>query len=245
MTLRKTTIAAVLSAVLLASATAANAQQPGGMMGGQGAGPAQSGPGMMGGYGGYGMGPGHMGGFGGYGMGPGMMGGYGGYGMGPGMMGGYGMGQGMMGGYGMGPGMMGGYGMGPGMMGGYGMGPGMMGGYGGSGMGAGMMGGYGANMADALGLTAEQREKITKIQETLSTKHWDLMGRIQEQQFKLRELLASEKADDASVGKAYKRVVELRQQMWTAALEVHKQMDAVLTQAQRDQLQRGWRHDGR
>jgi hypothetical protein len=63
------------------------------------------GPGMMGGYGGYGgygMGPGMMGGYGGYGMGPGMMGGYGGYGMGPGMMGGYG-------GYGMGPGMMGGY----------------------------------------------------------------------------------------------------------------------------------------
>lgn len=55
--------------------------------------------------------------------GPGMMNGYGGYGMGPGMMGGYGMGPGMMGGYGMGPGMMGGYGMGPGMMGGGMMGP--------------------------------------------------------------------------------------------------------------------------
>jgi len=47
-----------------------------------------------------GYGPGMMGGYGGYGMGPGMMGGYGGYGMGPGMMGGYGMGPGMMGGYG-------------------------------------------------------------------------------------------------------------------------------------------------
>ena len=34
-------------------------------------------PGMMGGYGGYGMGPGMMGGYGGYGMGPGMMGNYG------------------------------------------------------------------------------------------------------------------------------------------------------------------------
>lgn len=57
--------------------------------------PPQYGPGMMGGYGGYGMGPGMMGGYGGYGMGPGMMGGgYGGYGMGPGMMGG-----GMMGPY--------------------------------------------------------------------------------------------------------------------------------------------------
>ena len=64
--------------------------------------PPQYGPGMMNGYGGYGMGPGMMGG--GYGMGPGMMGGYGGYGMGPGMMGG---------GYGMGPGMMGGGMMGP------------------------------------------------------------------------------------------------------------------------------------
>jgi len=69
--------------------------------------PPQYGPGMMNGYGGYGMGPGMMGGYGGYGMGPGMMGGgYGGYGMGPGMMGGYG-------GYGMGPGMMGGGMMGP------------------------------------------------------------------------------------------------------------------------------------
>lgn len=63
----------------------------------------QYGPGMMNGYGGYGMGPGMMGGYGGYGMGPGMMGGYGGYGMGPGMMGGYGMGPGMMGGGMMGP----------------------------------------------------------------------------------------------------------------------------------------------
>lgn len=49
--------------------------------------PPQYGPGMMNGYGGYGMGPGMMGG------------GYGGYGMGPGMMGGYGMGPGMMGPY--------------------------------------------------------------------------------------------------------------------------------------------------
>ena len=61
--------------------------------------PNQGHPGMMGGYGGYGMGPGMMGNYG-YGMGPGMMGGYGGYGMGPGMMGGYGMGPGMMGDYG-------------------------------------------------------------------------------------------------------------------------------------------------
>ena len=65
---------------------------------------------------GYGMGPGMMGGYGGYGpgagMGPGMMGGYGGYGPGSGM--GMGMCPGMMGGYGPGSGMgpgRGGYGI--------------------------------------------------------------------------------------------------------------------------------------
>ncbi len=184
--------------------------------------------------GGYGMGPGMMGGYGqgqgGYG--PGMMGGYGGgYGMGPGMMGGYG------GGYGMGPGMMGGYG-------GYGMGPGMMGGYGGGyGMGPGMMGGYGPAFAGALNLSDEQREKITRIQEDVSTKHWELMGKMREQQFKLRELLASGKADDAAVGKAYKHLEELRQQMWTAAQDAQKQVEASLTKSQREQLQRGWGRD--
>ncbi len=178
------------------------------------------------------------------GSGPGMMGGYGqggqrGYG--PGMMGGYGQGQG-----GYGPGMMGGYGgygMGGGMMGGYGgngMGPGMMGGYGGYGMGPGMMGGYGADLAGALNLSSDQREKITKIQEGLSTKHWELMGKMQAQQFKLRELMASGKADDAAVGKAYKSLEELRQQMWVAAVDARKQVDASLTKEQREQLQRGW-----
>jgi len=157
----------------------------------------------------------------------------GGYGVGPGMMGGYGQGQG-----GYGPGMMGGYG------GGYGMGPGMMGGYGGGyGMGPGMMGGYGPDFAGALNLSDEQREKITKIQEGVSTKHWELMGKMREQQFKLRELLASGKADDAAVGKAYKHLEELRQQMWTTALDAQKQVEASLTKSQREQLQRGWGRD--
>ncbi|MCC7325969.1 MAG: Spy/CpxP family protein refolding chaperone [Burkholderiales bacterium] len=142
------------------------------------------------------------------------------------MMGGYGQGQ-----AGYGPGMMG-----RGMMGGYGMGGGMMGGYG---MGPGMMGDYGADFGGALNLTDDQREKITKIQEGLSTKHWDLMGKMQVQQFKLRELMASGKADDAAVGKAYKSLVELRQQMWTAARDARKQVDAALTKEQREELQQG------
>ncbi len=170
---------------------------------------------------------------GGYGMGHGMMGGYGqgqgGYG--PGMMGGYG-------GYGMGPGMMGGYG-------GYGMGPGMMGGYGGYGMGPAMMYGYGGGILDGLDLSSDQREKITKIQEALSTTHWALMGKMQEQQFQMRGLLASGNADDAAVGKAYKNLEGLRQQMWASGAAAQKQIDAVLTKSQREQLQRNWDRDGK
>lgn len=220
--MKKRTIAAALAAVAIAVTIPLTYAQMG------------SGPGMMGGYG-QGQG----------GQGPGMMYGYGQGqgGHGPGMMYGYGQGQG-----GHGPGMMGGYGgygMGSGMMGGYGMGPAMMGGYGGYGMGPGMMGGYGADYLGALNLSDDQREKITKIQEGLSTKHWELMGKMQQQQFQLRELMASGKAEDAAVGKAFKGLESLRQQMWTAGLDAQKQLDATLTKDQRERLQRGWGRDAK
>jgi Spy/CpxP family protein refolding chaperone len=159
--------------------------------------------------------PSMMGGYGpGYGMGPGMMGGYGGYGMGPGMMGGYG-------GYGMGPGMMGGYG-------GYGMGPGMMGG----------CGGYGYGWA-GLKLTDVQRSKIAKIQEEAARQRWDLMGKMHEQGFKMRELYASGKLDDAAMRQAYDTMAAMRKSMFENGLETRKKIEAVLTKEQREQLRGG------
>ena len=191
--MKKLTVATLLTAVAIAVTVPLTGAQPGGY-----------GPGMMGGYGGYGMGPGMMGGYGGYGAGPGMMYGNGAYGMGPGMMGGYGA---------------------------YGMGPGMM--Y-----------GYGGTFAGGLDLSKDQRERIAKIQESFSAKQWGSMGQMREQQFKFRELLASGKADDAAIGKAYRQIEDLRQQMWASGAEARKEMDAVLTKAQRDQLRRGWDRDG-
>jgi Spy/CpxP family protein refolding chaperone len=162
-----------------------------------------------------GPGSGGWGGWG-YGMGPGMMYGYGGpgYGMGPGMMYGYG-GPG----YGMGPGMM--YGYGPG----YGMGPGMMYGYG---------RGYGAGTGAGLNLTDEQRTKIAKIQQDLRSKQWDLMG-------KMHDAYAqrADATDDAAAGKADDQITQLQQQMVSNAAAARKQMDAVLTKEQREQLRRG------
>ena len=167
------------------------------------------------------------------GMGPGMMGQ--GQGMGPGMMGqGQGMGPGMMG-QGYGPGMMG-QGMGPGMMGygmmGQGMGPGMMSGM----MGPGMM--YGADRYASLDLSAEQRSKISAIQEQLWRKRWDLMGKMHEERYHMHRLMSGAVTDDAAARKAYQAMADAHKQMFDAMLDARKHIDALLTKEQREQLRR-------
>ena len=177
-----------------------------------------------------GPGPGMMG----QGMGPGMRG----QGYGPGMMG-QGYGPGMMG-QGYGPGMMG-QGYGPGMMG-QGMGPGMMG-YGmmGQGMGPGMMGGmmYGANPYVSLDLSAEQRAKISAIQEELWRKRWNLMGKMHEERYHMYQLMSGVVTDEAAARKAYQAMADAHKQMFEAMLAAHKQIDAVLTKEQREKLKGG------
>ena len=159
-----------------------------------------------------------------------------------GPMHGWGMGPGMMGGYGMGPGMMGGWGMGPGM-GGYGMGPGMMGGYG--------MGGDGLGGIGMLDLSPAQRTKINAIADDLRKKHWALLGQIQDDEAKLRDLSAQAEPDPKAVGSVYVHMSKLRQQMLDAHETAMDQARAVLTPEQRGQLDRwqleswGPRHPGR
>lgn len=119
----------------------------------------------------------------------------------------------------------------------YGMGPGMMGGYGGYGMGPGMMYGHGYGRGYGWGagldLTDDQRSKIGKIQQDLRSKQWDLMGKIQDEY--ARRAAAS---DDAAAGKADDQIATLQQQMIANAADARKQMDAVLTKEQRQQLRR-------
>lgn len=154
---------------------------------------------------------------------------YGGWGMGPG----YGMGPGMMwGGYGMGPGMHG-YGMGPGMHG-YGMGPGMMGGWGPG------WGGYGPR--DFADLTPEQREKIGRIQDETRKKNWELMGKMMDEQARLRDLYDAPKQDSAAISDSYKKIGELQRRMYESSAEAHKRMEAVLTKEQKEKSWRFWRH---
>jgi Spy/CpxP family protein refolding chaperone len=159
-------------------------------------------------------------------------------GYGPGMMGGYGpgYGQGMMGGYGpgYGPGMMGGYGP----RGGYG--PGMMGGYG-----PGMMGGHGGPLA-ALNLNDEQQKKIFDLQEQNRRKNFDTMSKMRAETFQLRRLYNADKIDEKAVLEQQKKVDELRRQLLASRLEMHQQMESVLTPEQRKELRefRPWWYGG-
>ena len=221
---RKFALAAGVAALLVATAGCSQVAPGFGRMESYAqAAPAQEyGPGP--GYGpGYGPGPGMMGGWGygpGYdperGWGPGMMGGYG-PGYGPGMMGG---GWGPGNGPGYGPGMMGG-GWGPGYGGGYG--PGMMGGW-----------GRGGGIGWLPDLSSEQREKIAGIQRDYASKQWPLMQQMHSLMW--ANGAPGTDADDQAERQNYDAVAALRKQMFDNRLAERKEIDAVLTPQQRDEL---------
>jgi Spy/CpxP family protein refolding chaperone len=141
------------------------------------------------------------------------------------MMGGYGPG------YGMGPGMMGGYGPG------YGTGPGMMGGYGpGYGMGAGMMSGLGMGPLQVLDLDAAQRGKVNQISDALRKKEWQVVGQMQDEQAKLRDLYLAGNPERSAIVATYKRLFDLQLKRVEAMLDAQADLEKVLTQEQRDTL---------
>lgn len=151
-----------------------------------------------------------------------------------------------MGGWGMGmmddsdmPMMGGGSGMGYGM--------GMMGG--GMGQGScGMMGNgmgmMGSGSFGMLNLTAEQRTKINKIQDALRKQHWAVMGKMMDEQAKLRDLYEDDLLDAKKITAVSDAIHALRKQMIESRVEAFNRMRDVLTKEQRDQLtkmQRGGR----
>ena len=109
------------------------------------------------------------------------------------------------------------------------MGPGMMWGDG---------SGYGTGAASSLNLNAEQRDKIGKIQNDARSKQWEFMGKIHEEQSRLFDLSNAGTPDDAAISKSYKKLSELRQQIFDNSLATRKQIDGVLSKEQREQLSR-------
>ena len=158
-----------------------------------------------------------------YAQGPGGPGKGSGYGPGAG----YGSGQGYGYGYGPGPGY------GSGMMGDWG-GPGW--GYGPRGGGPGYGAGQGGGAIWALNLSDEQREKVLRVQEENRRKNWDTMGQLRSEQFKLRQMLYTDKLDANAIAEQQKKVDDLRRQMFKSRIEAHNQIAALLTKEQQQQF---------
>ena len=153
------------------------------------------------------------------GPGPGMMAGGWGPGSGPGMMGGYGPGNGPGYGPGYGPGMMGG-----------GYGPGMMGG----GYGPGTMGGWAALPQD---LTAEQRTRIAQIQRDYAKRQWPLMEQMHDAMWG-DGTPGSGAFDEQGARREYDTVAALQKQMFENMVAMRRDVDAVLTPQQREDMRR-------
>jgi Spy/CpxP family protein refolding chaperone len=99
------------------------------------------------------------------------------------------------------------------------------------------MGNY-APRAD-LNLTTEQRSKIGKIQESVRRKHWDLMGKMQDEQAQMNEQYNSDNRDDAAISKSFRKISEFRHEMFDLSLSAQSQIDAVLTKEQREKQRHG------
>ncbi len=152
---------------------------------------------------------------------------------GPGKGPGYGPGAGYGPGSGYGPGA----GYGPGMMGG-GWGGGPAWGYGPRGGGPGFGAGPGGDPMAMLDLNDDQREKVFRIQEENRRKNWDTMGQLRSEQFKLRQMLYTDKLDANAIADQQKKVDELRRQMLKSRIEARNQIAAILTKEQQQQLRR-------
>ena len=134
---------------------------------------------------------------------------------------------------GMGPGMMGGDG------GGYRMGSAMMGGHE-YGMRPGVMFGYTNDAYSGLDLTPEQKKSIAGIHEQASKGMWQHMGTMHGQSYHMQGMFGPGPLDEPAARKSFKSMSEAQTAMFELQLGARKQIDAVLTQDQRDKLSRHW-----
>lgn len=87
-----------------------------------------------------------------------------------------------------------------------------------------------------LELSDEQRKKINAIHDGLHKKHWELMGRMHEQQIKLRDLYEVELYDAKKIGAAYGEMGKLRAQMVEAEVDALNRAVVLLTAEQKTRL---------
>jgi len=111
-------------------------------------------------------------------------------------------------------------------------------------MGAGMLGhgmGIGYMMSPAimltLGLSPEQKAKISQIQAQARKKQWPVMGDLREERIRLHELMSSDSGPDPATAAAqYQKVQDLERQLFEGTLLARNQVEATLTPEQKEKL---------
>ena len=153
----------------------------------------------------------------------------------------HGRGQGFGGGH-----MMGGPGYGQGYGGGHMMGGRGYGMHGPAASGAefpGMGHHQGLGPVWTLDLTDAQRAEVTKVQDTLRKRHWDLQGKLEEQYSLLRDLNVAETPDKAAIDEVYDDIFKLRRQFVQATTDAKAELTKQLSAEQREAIA-GWRRGG-
>ena len=104
---------------------------------------------------------------------------------------------------------------------------------------------YGSGMMSGLAmldLTGEQVNKVTKEQDRLRKKAWEIMGLELDQQPILREALSADVPDPTTVGQAYGKLFEVRRQMIEEKIISGNKIRSFLDKDQIRQLSKNWLH---
>jgi Spy/CpxP family protein refolding chaperone len=96
----------------------------------------------------------------------------------------------------------------------------------------------GINPADlaALDLTEAQRDKVTEIQRDLRRAQWSVTGSIRELRWRQQDIMRAAEFDADAARKTHDAIAGLRKEMFEAALDARKRIEAVLTKQQLELL---------
>lgn len=115
-----------------------------------------------------------------------------------------------------------------------GMGPDAMDGYG---MGRRGRGGYDSWAGRWLALSDDQLARTKQITDSVRKQHWELRGKMMDEENRLRDLLEEQTPDPKTVGSAYAALSRLHQQMLETHLQACNDIHALLTPEQRKEAE--------
>ncbi len=102
-----------------------------------------------------------------------------------------------------------------------------------------MMSGHGTGMLQQfgmLGLTQDQRSRLNKLQYDLRRQHWNLKGKVLDEQAKLYDLYAVDRPDAKKIGAVYGAIFDIRRQMIETSIDAMNRAKDILTSDQRTRL---------